>query len=63
MNTNYETTPEATFDYLPEAGLADAGQNAVIDLLASAGVAAEVVYDGDAEECPHCAWQALSAAA
>ena len=31
MNTNYETTLEPTFDYLPEAGLADAGQNAVID--------------------------------
>jgi hypothetical protein len=58
MNTNYETTLEATFDRLAEAGLIGP-----IDVLASAGVAAELVYDGDAEECPHCAWQALSAAA
>lgn len=63
MNTTYETPLEVTFDYLPGAGLAEAGQNTAIDVLASAGVAAEVVYDGDAEECPHCAWQALSVAA
>jgi hypothetical protein len=62
MNTNLqntkETTPETTVPTTADCGLA-----AVLDLLATAGLAAEAVFDGDAEECPHCASQVLSEAA
>ena len=42
---------------------ADCGLAVVLDLLATAGLAAEAVFDGDAEACPHCMSQVLSEAA
>ena len=67
MNTNIQeandlsasgTTRETTV-----LATADSGLAAVLDLLATAGLAAEAVYDGDAEGCPHCMSQVLSEAA
>lgn len=62
MNTNLqnntETTYETTVPTTPSRELA-----VVLDLLATAGLAAEAVYDGDAEGCPHCISQVLSEAA
>lgn len=52
--TSHETTVLATVDH----GLA-----AVLDLLATAGLAAAAVYDGDDEGCPHCMAQVLWEAA
>jgi hypothetical protein len=51
--TTHETTVLATADELA----------VVLDMLATAGLAAEAVYDGHAEGCPHCMTQVLSEAA
>ena len=62
MNTNLQytsgTTHEATVNATADCELA-----LVLGVLATAGLAAEAVYDGDAGECPHCMTQVLSEAA
>lgn len=62
MNTNLQNTKETTHETnVPTTP--DCGLTVVLELLATAGLAAEAVFDGDAEECPHCAPQVLSEAA
>ena len=58
MNTNLQITNETT-----ATTTADCEVAMVLDLLAAAGLAAEAVFDGDAEGCPHCISQVLSEAA
>jgi hypothetical protein len=66
MNTNLLNASDTTHEAIHETTVlatADCGPAAVLDLLATAGLAAEAVYDGDAEGCPHCISQVLSEAA
>jgi hypothetical protein len=58
LQNNSETTQETTVPTTDDRELA-----VVLDLLATAGLAAEAVFDGEAEGCPHCASQLLSEAA
>jgi hypothetical protein len=66
MNTNLQnvsdTTNETTHETIVPA-TADCGLAVVLELLATAGLAAEAVFDGDADGCPHCISQDLSEAA
>lgn len=66
MNTNLlnasDTTNETTH-VTPVPTTADYWLAMVLDLLATAGLAAEAVFDGDAEGCPQCTSQVLSEAA
>ena len=66
MNTNLlnasDTTNESTHETTVPT-TADCGLAVVLDLLATAGLAAEAVFDGDAEGCPHCISQVLPEAA
>jgi hypothetical protein len=62
MNTNLQNTSETTHE-TPVPTTADCGLAVVLDLLAAAGLAAQAVFDGDAEGCPHCVSQILSEAA
>jgi hypothetical protein len=62
MNTNLQNTKETTHETIVPT-TADCGLAVVLDLLATAGLAAEAVFDGDAAECPHCISQVLSEAA
>jgi hypothetical protein len=58
MNTNYESIQVTTSGLLVDGELVE-----VLDLLAASGIAAEMIHDGDADGCPHCASQVLSEAA
>jgi hypothetical protein len=62
MNTNLQNNGKTTHETtVPTTG--DWELAVALDLLATAGLAAEAVFDGDAAECPHCASQVLSEAA
>jgi len=66
MTTNYRTTGETTRETtcaLTAEIATDIELVAVLGLLAATGVGAEVVFDGSAQGCPHCASQVLSEAA
>jgi hypothetical protein len=66
MNTNLLRASDTTHETIHEttvAATADCGLMVVLDLLAAAGLAAEAIYDGDAEGCQHCISQVLSEAA
>ena len=58
LQNNTETTHETTVLATASGELA-----VVLELLAAVGLAAEAVFDGDAEWCPHCLSQVLSEAA
>jgi hypothetical protein len=62
MNTNLQNASETTHETTVPA-TADCGLAVVLELLATAGLAAEAVFDGDAEGCPHCISEFLSEAA
>jgi hypothetical protein len=62
MNTNLQHASATTHETTVTA-TADCGLAVVLELLATAGLAAEAVFDGDAEGCPHCISQFLSEAA
>ncbi len=62
MNTNLPNASDTTHA-TPVPATAHCGLALVLDLLAAAGLDAEAVYDGDAQQCPHCLSQVLSEAA
>jgi len=59
---NVFDSPNNVFDS-PVGLPLDVGLLAAVGLLTAAGVEAEVVYEGDAHGCPHCAAQILARAA
>jgi hypothetical protein len=57
-----ETTDEKTPD-TTGAGSAAGELAVIVELLATVGLDAGAVFEGDAERCPHCLSQVLSEAA
>lgn len=62
MNTNLQCATRTTHETTVYA-TADCELAVVLDMLETAGLAAQAIYDGDAEGCPHCISQVLSEAA
>ena len=70
MNTNHETTNEPATETASEIArettnetTSDGGLVGVLGLLAATGLVAEMVYEGGADGCPHCASHVLWEAA
>jgi len=59
-NTAFDSTTGLPGDLEPKT---DVGQKNEVELLGEAGVNAGMVYEGDANGCPHCAAQILANAA
>lgn len=62
MNTNLQNTTDATYEATaPVTGSHEVP--AILELLEAGGLAADTVFDGEAERCPHCLTRVLSEAA
>ena len=62
MNTSLQSKTDATYETTTPF-TASREMAAILDLLGTAGLAAEAVFDGQAEGCPHCRSRVLSEAA
>lgn len=62
MNTNLRVDTDATYE-TTTSSTASGEMAAILDVLVTAGLAAEAVFDGQAERCPHCLSRVLSEAA
>ena len=66
MNATLQNTTELIHESTNDPTLPTTASRelaAILEQLATAGLAAEAVFDGDAEWCPHCVSQVLSEAA
>jgi hypothetical protein len=62
MNTNLPVNTDPTYETTtPSTASCEVAE--ILELLGTAGLAAEAVFDGQAERCPHCLSPVLSEAA